>query len=164
GESLTLFSPTQVSHSRGLTPLLKSLLLKLTLGPQSKESLILHIWKYPVYHPSHHDHVVYQAVTSLRRLFNEHADWIETTEVGYKLSAKVTVRSSVPETAPRIENNPSKLTLQRLNYRQIGFLRQMKDDEFASVHEYRKKFKVSEITACRDLSGLFAQGFLLRVG
>lgn len=51
-----------------------------------------------------------------------------------------------------------------LNYRQIAFLAEMQAGKSVDVHDYRQRFGVSEITACRDLSQLTAEKYLIRVG
>lgn len=51
-----------------------------------------------------------------------------------------------------------------LNYRQIAFLAEMESGKSVDVHDYRQRFGVSEITACRDLSQLTAEKYLIRVG
>ncbi len=51
-----------------------------------------------------------------------------------------------------------------LNYRQIAFLAEMQPGQTSDVHSYRQRFGVSEITACRDLSQLTTEKYLLRIG
>jgi hypothetical protein len=51
-----------------------------------------------------------------------------------------------------------------LNYRQIAFLAEMEGGKSVDVHDYRQRFGVSEITACRDLSQLTSDKYLIRVG
>jgi hypothetical protein len=51
-----------------------------------------------------------------------------------------------------------------LNHRQIEFLRDLRSGEFIDVHSYRRRFKVSEITACRDLAALARGKYLERHG
>jgi len=51
-----------------------------------------------------------------------------------------------------------------LNYRQMAFLAEIQPGQSSDVHSYRLRFGVSEITACRDLSQLTAEKYLLRIG
>lgn len=51
-----------------------------------------------------------------------------------------------------------------LNYREIAFLAEMQPGQSIDVHDYKLRFGVSEITACRDLSHLTAEKYLIRVG
>jgi DNA-binding winged helix-turn-helix (wHTH) protein len=165
--SMTLFDRNGVDHQTGLTSLLRSFLNQLASGQKSKEELIRSVWKYPSYHSLRHDSVIYQAVTALRRLLDDRAEWIQNTELGYRLAPGVQIRfheraerahagkKSIPQKAQESED---------LNSRQISFLRKLKPQDFVTVHDYRKLFKVSEITATRDLSALHSRGLVVRVG
>lgn len=51
-----------------------------------------------------------------------------------------------------------------LNLRQEELIRDLKPTDVIDVHLYRKRFNVSEITACRDLAGLAKLGKLKRLG
>lgn len=51
-----------------------------------------------------------------------------------------------------------------LNYREIAFLAEMQPGQSIDVHDYKLRFGVSEITACRDLSHLTTEKYLIRVG
>lgn len=51
-----------------------------------------------------------------------------------------------------------------LNHRQEELLRDLQPTDVIDVHMYRKRFNVSEITACRDLAGLAKSGRLKRLG
>lgn len=50
------------------------------------------------------------------------------------------------------------------NHRQEELLRDLKPTDVVDVHQYRKRFDVSEITACRDLAQLARSGRLTRLG
>lgn len=65
---------------------------------------------------------------------------------------KTTVKVSAP-----LEESP-------LNHRQEELLRDLKATDVIDVHQYRKRFNVSEITACRDLATLAKSGRLKRLG
>jgi hypothetical protein len=52
----------------------------------------------------------------------------------------------------------------QLNHRQEAFLRDLGADDVVDVHAYRRRFQVSEITACRDLSALARGDYLRRTG
>jgi len=112
---------------------------------------------------------------SLRKLLGSRSAWIVTGETGYALlpgvrllemgreeelrrvwargerEARSAPRSAVPELS--------------LNHRQLTILnRAWKPNDSISVPEYRALFRVSEITALRDLAGLHRQGLMIRVG
>jgi len=171
--SVLLFSPRGVVHLDGLTPLQRQILRALASGPTSKEELIRSVWRYPAYHPLQHDPVIYQAVTGLRKFLGEFAPWFETTENGYRLRQGVTVermaphRSAPQATRPEPEPEPvpgDEIHKNSLNHRQVKFMLGAKTGEFTSVHQYKDRFDVSEITASRDLSNLFRLGFVIRIG
>lgn len=50
------------------------------------------------------------------------------------------------------------------NHRQLEILDWLKSERFLSVKEVRDRFRVSEITALRDLDGLRKTGIVLRIG
>lgn len=88
------------------------------------------------------------------------ADELQRAAVAFarlkELTTYVVPRHPEPrERAPRAEG---------LNARQLTFLEELAPEGFASVHEYRERFGVSEITACRDLARMVAQGVLRRYG
>jgi DNA-binding winged helix-turn-helix (wHTH) protein len=166
-DTLTALDREGIVHSAGLTPLLRSLLRELArAGSRSKAELIRTVWKYPSYHPLKHNPVLYQAITALRKLLGARAEWLRTTEDGYQLKSGVVLRQ--PE-SPDVDPGPAESLVSVdertvLNPRQMTWLRRVKGKEFFSVHEYRKMFKVSEITACRDLAGLTRLKLISRVG
>lgn len=169
-DSLALFDRGNVEFGDGLTPLLRSVVAKLMAGPQSKEQLIESIWGYK-YHPLRHDPLVYTTLTSLRKLLGSRHSWIETTENGYRLSSQVEVvfkeereasesRRSAAAAAPA----PGPRNSSQLNYRQLKLLDGIHPEEFIHVKSYGKRFKISEITACRDLAILSRLGLMVKVG
>jgi len=164
--SMTLFDRNGVDHTLGLTPLLRSFLSQLASGKNSKEELIRSVWKYSTYHSLRHDAVIYQAVTALRKLLGDRSDWIQNTEQGYRLISGVQIRFHERAQSGRKEMTSTWQVQETddLNSRQIGFLRKLKPQEFINVHDYRKLFKVSEITATRDLSAMHSRGLVVRVG
>lgn len=51
-----------------------------------------------------------------------------------------------------------------LNHRQVALLGELSDSQSIDVQIYKKKYGVSEITACRDLAQLARGGYLVRLG
>lgn len=51
-----------------------------------------------------------------------------------------------------------------LNHRQVKLLAELADRQSIDVQAYRRKYDVSEITACRDLASLSRAGHLVRLG
>ncbi len=176
--SLTLFDRSGVTHGSGITPLIRAFLQEISHGPCTKEELILRVWRYPSYRPLHHDSVIYQAVAHLRKILGRHADWIQTTEEGYQFRSAVELifplsGGILPEVSSSqvaaikevaLSATPFQAIAADLNHRQIQFLSLLKPQQFIDVHDYRKMFRVSEITASRDLSLLNQQGLVVRMG
>jgi DNA-binding winged helix-turn-helix (wHTH) protein len=168
-DSVTTFARDRIEHETKLTSLLRVVLRQLAQGPSSKAKLIEVAWKYKAYHPLHHDALIYQAVTALRKVLGTQSDWIETTEQGYQLRKDVELfsfgelkRPGTEETT-RVNAGSSQLQIE-LNHRQIQFLRQLKINRYVNVHEYKKLFGVSEITASRDLSLLHKHKLVVKLG
>jgi hypothetical protein len=170
-DSLTIFDRGGITHSRGLTPLLRSLLFEISSGACTKQRLIQSVWRYPNYHPLHHDPVIYQAVANIRKLLGTHLDWVQTTEEGYRLKDGVELRTprareiSRPKVKSEIVIPAIKSSYdQQLNFRQLRFLQGSKPNQFITVQDYKKSFRVSEITASRDLALLYKLGLVVRIG
>jgi hypothetical protein len=166
--SVTLFDHGLVHHTEGLTPLLKSFAIQVAQGDGSKRRLIEKIWKY-TYHPLRHDSVVYSTATAFRKLLGEKATWLETTEQGYRLRDGVSVRfQSLPQaspqtlsqTIPRADSSHDA----RLSLRQLKILNYLKDNESLDARTLKQLYKVSEITATRDLARLTTLRLVIRVG
>jgi DNA-binding winged helix-turn-helix (wHTH) protein len=158
------FDRGQVICSSGLTPLMRELLAQIAGGFQSKKELIEKVWGYPSYHPLRNDPVIYSAIGVLRKLLGIKAHWIQSTEGGYSLDAGVRVKTH-SASAPSAEVRPgSPMSKMELNLRQHKLLRLLTKSESMDVRTYRKLFKVSEITASRDLSDLTEKNRVARVG
>ena len=167
--SLTMLDRGRVTHSLGLTPLLRKVLGELARNNGSKKGLIEKVWGYR-YHPLRHDPTIYSAVTALRKLLGHHGAWIETTEEGYRLAPSVRLvthsqdTASSPTMAPGTLFDATKDRTSELNYRQIKILRHLDRNETIDLKTCKKQFGVSAITASRDLSALTAKGLVLRIG
>ena len=163
--ALTFFDRGEVEHSTNLTPLSLAILEALTQGPQSKERLVERVWGNR-YHPIRHDPAVYAAIVTLRKLLGSRAGWILTTESGYALDPRVTVlRSDLPVVHPAPDVRDSRLTDHSLfNHRQLRFMKGLKAQDFIGVKQYQKLFRISEVTAFRDLAALHRSGVVIRVG
>lgn len=156
---------------QGVSPSMRALIKKLVLGECSKQELIETVWGYK-YDPLRHDSLIYPAISRLRVLLGDRANWIEATHQGYRLSTQVQVRfhRSMNEMSERIQPPPKASTtaepssIDSLNYRQLALLKKLKADDFLDVQRYKKMFSISQITATRDLSSLTAHGLLKRTG
>ncbi len=168
-----------------LTNLQVRVLLALQQGEQSKQALIEKVWGYP-YEPLRHDSLIYAAITGLRKALNSHAKWLENSDQGYRILSETQMyiadafglrelifpaSSLAPQTQPDSVSEAAATqrpqwskSLHDLNARQIALFSYFESETFVNVSEYQKIFKVSEITACRDLSTLFKKGLLMRLG
>jgi hypothetical protein len=150
--------------SDGVTATLKKMAHLLSQRECSKEFLIQSLWGYK-YHPLRHDPLIYRAISRLRQLLGNQAAWIEATENGYRLNPKVRVKfHASAASAPAVVTDEPKTFHDNLNHRQLELLKSLSPDEFLDVKTFKKRFKVSQITATRDLAGLVEQSFIRRVG
>jgi DNA-binding winged helix-turn-helix (wHTH) protein len=156
--------------SRGFSQVLKGIARALEGGECTKEKLIQTVWGYR-YDRLRHDSLIYQAVSRLRQLLGERGRWIEATEQGYRLNSQVRVRLYRRVDAERAELGRAEnqvpeeaQMLETLNHRQLSILRRFRNHEFFDVQTCKALFKVSQITATRDLSGLHKLKLVNRVG
>jgi hypothetical protein len=156
--------------SRGFSHVLKGIARALEGGECPKEKLIEQVWGYR-YDRLRHDSLIYQAISRLRQLLGERGRWVEATERGYRLNSQVRVRFYRRADAERSPAQPSVEAmpgedelLATLNHRQLQILRRFRNHEFFDVQTCKSLFKVSQITATRDLSGLHKLRLVTRVG
>ena len=163
-----------------LTTLAFKILSILSEGFTTKEELVNAVWGYK-YDPLRHDSLIYSSFSSLRKILGDEANFIETSELGYKLKATViNMLSQSRATLKTIEkredvnftlNAPAKapddltqMIKQGLNSRQIQILDYLGKNQFICVKDAVNFFSISEITANRDLRCLFEKKFVLRLG
>lgn len=159
------------------------LLRRLAKSHASKEELIRDVWGYD-YDPLRHDSLIYAGLGNLRRLLGPAADWIETSDSGWRLRGDVDFRDEGSTMSqPRTLKGSSSLSTfesgnpyvvspsparpppgAELNFRQIKALKELEKREFWDLRSYKKTFEVSTMTAWRDLDSLRMKGFLLRLG
>lgn len=146
--------------------LIFSLAQELARSELSKEELVARIWKYR-YHPLRHDAVLYRAISRLRDLLEP--EWVEATAAGYRIRPGIELRFARTTLVSRPALPPPPLpedatARSELNWRQLKILRAVNPEQFLDVEHCRKLFRVSEITARRDLSQLVGLSYLTRVG
>lgn len=166
GEMLIVNGADVVCLDHGITGPIKKLILCLA-GPdyKSKELLIEKVWNY-TYNSSIHDSLLHATIGKLRNLLGDCAGWVEWSNNGYRLANNISVFGvgSSAETVKSSETpDPMSVNLD-LNYRQIEVLQALRPGKFINVKEYTQIYKVSSMTACRDLSYLHRTGRLLRIG
>ena len=150
-----------------LSSLSRKILRRLAIDRAGKQELIESVWGYS-YEPLRHDSVVHAALAALRKSLGPlAAGWIETHDEGWLLSVTLIDRNerrnekqrdSQPQAAP------SSLFAPELNWRQLAALREVETRNQWSVPAYREFFKVSTMTAWRDLDGLVEKRYLVRRG
>lgn len=134
-------------------------------GCRSKEELVTDIWAYD-YNPLRHDSLLYTLISRLRALLGPCASWLENHENGYSLAQDVDIilgETKAREREP--EANKSIFVESSLNSRQWSILEYLKKNKKdLGPDECSELFKISKVTATRDLSGLFKAGYIIRHG
>jgi hypothetical protein len=152
-----------------LTPTDLKLLICLLNGFTSKEEICLKVWGYP-FDPVRHEAMIYSAIRSLRKNLRESSHWIETRDEGYFFSEvrNFKIINSIKKTSQKMiepEIEKQDLTyLSHLNLRQIKALEFLSKHESLDVKSYQELFKVTEVTASRDLRDLKSKKFVLSIG
>lgn len=184
--TLLLFDGGNVWYrGEGLSPLLRSILSRLALGPATKEQLIQEIWKYS-YNPLRHDALIYRIMSRLRLLLSPRGGWVNFDEpyyflergvdvsaqmprdlpIGESLAVMVATARTIPEaTAPVAAPASNVQPLGRaLNARQLKILKAVQARGELDVHTCVDTFGISLATARRDLSQLAELSLVQRVG
>ncbi|OQW49143.1 MAG: hypothetical protein A4S09_03510 [Proteobacteria bacterium SG_bin7] len=166
GEILIINGGDVVCPDQGITGPIKKLILYL-FGSEykSKEFLIEKVWNYS-YNSSIHDSLLHATIGKLRNLLGDCAGWVEWSNSGYKLTDSISLFNVGDDKI----STKSKSSLDfvsagvDLNSRQIGVLQSLKPGNFINVKKYTQIYKVSSMTACRDLSYLHKVGRVVRIG
>ncbi|MES3037351.1 MAG: hypothetical protein V4736_05530 [Bdellovibrionota bacterium] len=176
GTSVVVGSVSQVVYRpKALTHQYLKIIQALKNGQGTKEDLINKVWGYE-YDPARHDSSVYSSIAKLRKILEPQSEWIKTTDTGWELYPEV--EWSLPKMAgakapkaipqPMLQMDPSDPVqldwAKNLNFRQIRALRERPQEGFWSIKNYKQLFKVSTMTAFRDLTGLLEGKFLIQSG
>lgn len=168
--SLTFIDQEEIVHiNECLTLTLKKALTLLSEGEVSKENFIEKLWGYN-YDPLRHDASVYALINRLKKMFAQKKNWIELSPNAYHLkpSTQVVVYtptviqpvSTIQNILPQIETYQTS----QLNLRQLKALHYLKEHDSLSVKLYSKLFAVTALTANRDLTGLWQNKYIERIG
>ncbi len=169
--ALTIFSDGQVHHvAQGLSATLIKIIRAINdARVANKEQLISSVWGYQ-YHPLTHDPLIFTAMARLRSLLGEHKGLLQLTEEGYSFASDLVI------TEHRLTKKPASTTtvltlmttgrgqIDQLNIRQLQIINYLNSNEFIDIQLGQKLFKVSAITASRDLSDLHRRGVISRIG
>ena len=186
--SLTIFDNGEVMHvESGCSHLMRKLIMALSGGEASKETLAIHLWGRS-YSPLRHDGLIYGLVAKTRKLCGTAGDWIEACEVGYRLRAGVRVAtrslrptqeepsanyaashaaSHVASHKVPVANGQPDLdvrTAAALNSRQMSIVAWLKSGEMVDARTATSRLAISDATASRDLASLVDIGLACRVG
>lgn len=169
---------------QGLTGPMKKLILHLHGESfKSKEYLISQTWGYQ-YESEIHDKLLHATIGKIRKLLSTFSYWLEWSNEGYRLSPDVHIfypnapaahsilatnffsvnAEAQREATNNNQKNVSSQTSDELNFRQLKILKRLRPDNFIGVSQFAAIYKISTMTACRDLSYLQKKGFLVRIG
>jgi len=181
-KSLTCLDKNLIDHKPNeLSSLNYKILKLLTNNFKTKEQIVETIWGYQ-YDPLRHDSLIYSAFSSLRKILDKHAYFLETSETGYQIKAQVLEVNPHEQTAKKSEHaevskhqsvnftidtpdTKMKVFLKLgLNPRQIQIIQYLEKNQFIAVKNVQDFFTVSEITANRDLRSLTEAKLVLRIG
>jgi hypothetical protein len=151
---------------RGVSQTIRALAAQLAQGECTKEKLIETVWGYR-YDRLRHDSLIYPAISRFRQLLGSRAIWVEATDKGYRLNGRVKLlfhrTAEVPPQPVPVESREPSI-LDELNYRQLSLLQQIEKRESLDAQSCTKIFKISKVTASRDLSQLHRLALVKRVG
>ncbi len=152
-------------HTSKLSIQQHRLLSLLAQGEMSKEKLIRQVWGYE-YDPLRHDALIHNAIGKLRKSLSGAAKWVLTTEQGWRWDTQVKLigLDQIPLEAASVIDDKKIAYLEFLNFRQLKALKALPASGAWSVPEYKKAFKVSTMTAFRDLAHLQHEGLMIRTG
>jgi DNA-binding winged helix-turn-helix (wHTH) protein len=180
-KSITCITPNGISHKpQELSTLVFKILATLSDGFTSKEKLVNSVWGYE-YDPLRHDSLIYSSFSNIRKILGDSSTLIETSELGYKLKARLVnllqetnLKSAIHDISARDSNSNETQSFSNenilswaqkgLNSRQIQILSYLEKNQFISVKNVVILFSTSEITANRDLRALYEKKLVLRIG
>lgn len=140
------------------------------LGPHwiSKEKIVEAIWGYR-YHPLKHDSLVYSLISRVRAQLGKASAWLEHGAEGYRLRPGTGLRvhdfqSKPPPVSPSLPLDVPE-SQASLNGRQLQILEALEKQRASiSVEDCVQLFGTSRVTASRDLTQLYQEGYLQRIG
>lgn len=153
--------------TKGITNLTLGFLRLLSQrGRLTKEEITKDLYGHN-YNPLSHDSLIHTLVGRVRRALGENIHLIENEEGHYQWArGHVLIDCAVAATARDESVNSINKVASELNIRQFKLLEEAKKGEleFITPGEYRRLFKVSRITATRDLRELCEQGYFSSLG
>lgn len=171
-DSLLLYNRGNFTfHANAITPQLRGLLLLLLQGPQSREDIITKLYGYE-YEAYRHDPMIYSLIHRLRQSLAPHSEWLEFAKNKYQIQQQVSVtffeqRTIFESEAPsaQMEIPPSVLKKEmQLNFRQLWAVHHSKKIGYVRPMDLVKEYKITSMTAFRDLQRLVELKILKKKG
>jgi hypothetical protein len=140
------------------------------------------------YHRQRHDSLIYTTLSLVRKNMGKYASWLQTTDSGYQLSARVVIEGDLENSVrpPTLNSilpvlSPVKLTqlsgvetgihdiMKRyrdhsLTFRQIKIIKYLQSHDFITTKVHMDIHQITEISANRDLADLYRKKIILRLG
>ncbi|PIP93730.1 MAG: hypothetical protein COW00_07550 [Bdellovibrio sp. CG12_big_fil_rev_8_21_14_0_65_39_13] len=146
--------------------LLKAFLILNAKNKVSKEELVESLWGYQ-YDPSRHDTLIFSLIHRLKVLMGTLGLDIKGEAHHYNLRTKYDILELSPLKDELIQSeilHSSLLNGQSFNIRQQQALLMIKKGRFFKVSDYAQEFKVTTMTALRDLKELLDQHQIVKYG
>lgn len=165
-DSTLIFERGQIFFEMGgFSPQIRGLLLLLLQGPQSGEDIIHKLYGYQ-YDPIRHDSTVASLIFRLRKRISFSFNWLEVVSGKYRIHQNIKVRffEQLHEPINIISENQKRIVLgqkSNLSYRQVWAVEKAQSFGWVKPIDLVKEFKVTPMTAFRDLKQLVEQDWLV---
>lgn len=146
------------------------ILHQLSQGSCSKQDLISRVWGYE-YDSLRHDTLVYAGLTNLRLFLGTASSWIENLDSSWVLKPGVKLihdksykETKLKKSTETVSENEAFYLHPEFSFRQIEALKVLTNRVYWDMKTYKKIFKVSTMTAWRDLNAFTKLGYLVKCG
>jgi hypothetical protein len=165
GSSVTVINQGRVRHdSDGWPDLVKRLVMLLNERRKaSKDEITEYVWRQK-YNPLRHDPLIYALIARFKKTLDVDKDWIFVDDGNYRIRDAVRVIDASVKAEPV---NPPIVMVESagdLSLRQEKILDYCRRTGGLTNREVCKEFRISEVTAGRDLADLVEKGYLRRTG
>jgi hypothetical protein len=165
GSSVTVINHGRVRHdSDGWPDLVKRLVMLLNERRKaSKDEITEYVWRQK-YNPLRHDPLIYALIARFKKTLDVDKDWIFVDDGNYRIRDAVRVIDASVKAEPV---NPPIVMVESagdLSLRQEKILDYCRRTGGLTNREVCKEFRISEVTAGRDLADLVEKGYLRRTG
>jgi hypothetical protein len=161
---LMIFGSDQFVLKQGLTPLIRQTLLVLTKSSYSKQEFVEMIWGYQ-YDSYRHDPLIYTLLNRIRELLDPLSENLIVSDNKIRLQdteVRVYEHLQFPKISETVVSRMPET--EALNRRQLEILEYLSHNKYVSVTQTSEFLHVSKITACRDLTALFLEKKIRRIG